>query len=46
MSDDLGNRMKFYEGLNTPDRLMPLCPVIVRLDGCCFHNFTKGLNRP
>ena len=43
-SDALGDRMKMYE--KSGERLMPLLPAIVRLDGVCFHTFTKGLQRP
>lgn len=45
--DSLGDRMKAYEeeGMNMR-RVMPLTPVIVRLDGKAFHSFTKGLKRP
>ena len=43
MGDDLGDRMKRYEG---GDTFMPLLPVLVRLDGKNFSNFTKGLERP
>ena len=45
-SDSLGDRMKFYESLHAPDRLMPLVPAIARLDGVHFHTFTRGLERP
>ena len=44
-NSDLGNRQKFYEGL-TDTHLMPLVPVMVRLDGRCFSRFTKDLERP
>jgi len=43
--DDFGNRMKDYENayrLTLPRRL----PVILRIDGCHFHTFTKGLDKP
>ncbi len=43
---NLGDRIKFYEGRETKNVLMPLLPVIIRLDGKSFHNFTKGLDRP
>jgi len=46
MSDDLGDRMKSYESGATPARFMKTVPVIVRLDGKGFHNWTKGLERP
>lgn len=43
MHDSLGDRMKQYEGENI---LMPLLPVIIRLDGKTFHSFTRGLAKP
>lgn len=46
MNDKLGNRMKAYELAEAGRRLMPLLPVIARIDGRSFHTFTKGLNRP
>lgn len=44
--DELGDRMKTYEKFPRGERLMPLLPVIARLDGKAFHTFTKGLDRP
>lgn len=44
-TDALGDRMKMYEGL-ADRRLLPRVPVLARLDGRGFHNFTKGLQRP
>jgi len=44
--DDFGNRMKGYEGVEAKRRLMPLLPVLCRLDGKGFSRFTKGLERP
>jgi tRNA(His) guanylyltransferase len=46
MSESLGDRMKLYESAEAGRRLMPLLPVIARLDGRAFHNFVRGLNRP
>jgi tRNA(His) 5'-end guanylyltransferase len=43
--DDFGNRMKKYEAVSQ-SVLTTRTPVIMRLDGCAFHTFTKGLNRP
>lgn len=43
--DNLGNRMKGYEGI-TRNFLTKRIPVIIRLDGKAFHTFTKGMNRP
>jgi tRNA(His) guanylyltransferase len=44
-NDSIGDRMKDYERNSLP-KLMPLLPVMCRLDGKNFHNFTKGLERP
>lgn len=43
--DDLGDRMKFYEGLGVHP-LMPKLPVCARLDGRNFHAFTRHAERP
>lgn len=44
--DLLGDRMKMYEGYESDRRLMPLLPVVARLDGAGFSKFTKGMDRP
>lgn len=44
--DSLGDRMKRYEGLETERFLMPGLPTMVRLDGCHFHTYTRGFNKP
>ena len=41
----LGDRMKQYEAVSK-SRLIRRTPVIVRLDGCHFHTFTKGFVKP
>lgn len=44
-NDAFGDRMKGYENsyrILLPKRL----PVIIRIDGCHFHTFTRGLNKP
>jgi tRNA(His) 5'-end guanylyltransferase len=46
MNDDLGDRMKAYEMAEADRRLMPLLPVLARLDGRAFHSFTRTLQRP
>lgn len=46
MNDDLGDRMKMYEGIEAGRRFIPTLPVMARLDGRGFSKFTKGLNRP
>ena len=46
MKDDLGDRMKLYEGAEAGRRLMPLLPVLARIDGRAFHSFTRGMARP
>jgi len=44
--DSLGNRMKAYENQTCGIKMLPLIPVIARLDGKGFSKFTKGLKRP
>lgn len=46
MKDDLGDRMKRYESAEAGRRLMPLLPVLARIDGRAFHSFTRGMDRP
>lgn len=46
MKDDLGDRMKLYESAEAGRRLMPLLPVLARIDGRAFHSFTRGMERP
>lgn len=46
MNDDLGDRMKMYEGVEAGRRFIPTLPVMARMDGRGFSKFTKGLNRP
>lgn len=41
----LSERIKFYESV-TCQRSIPYLPLIVRLDGCHFHTFTKRCNKP
>jgi tRNA(His) 5'-end guanylyltransferase len=43
--DKLGDRMKRYE-LSDDRRLMPLLPIVIRMDGIAFSTFTRGLKRP
>lgn len=43
--DDLGNRMKSYEG-RTRYFLPRRCYTMIRLDGKAFHSYTKGFDRP
>lgn len=46
MDDALGDRMKTLEQAEAGRRFIPLLPVVARLDGKGFHNFTKGMERP
>lgn len=46
MFDTLGDRIKGYENQTCGIKLLPLIPVICRLDGKGFSKFTKGLKRP
>jgi|SRR3990172_4577550 len=43
---DLDNRMKLYEQVESARRFLPLLPVVARLDGKCFHKFTKNMKEP
>ena len=45
-NDSLGNRMKGYENVTCGVKMLPLIPVIARIDGKGFSKFTKGLKRP
>lgn len=42
----LGDWCKWLERNFSPDVMIPKLPVIVRLDGNNFHNYTKGMDRP
>lgn len=42
----LGDRMKLYEAAEAGRRLMPLLPVIARIDGRSFSRFTRDMKRP
>lgn len=44
--DDLGDRMKSYELLETGRRIDPTLPIYARIDGRGFSRFTKGMQRP
>ena len=46
MNDIIGDRMKMYESLSVNDRFLPLVPIIARIDGRAFHNFTRGMKKP
>jgi tRNA(His) guanylyltransferase len=46
MSDDLGDRMKLYEGREAQRRALPRLPIVVRIDGKGFSRWTKGLVYP
>jgi tRNA(His) 5'-end guanylyltransferase len=45
MNDSLGDRMKGYENISRI-YLTRRMPLIIRIDGCHFHTFTKGLKKP
>lgn len=44
--DELGDRMKIYEGAEAGRKFMPLLPIVARMDGRGFSRFTKGMDRP
>lgn len=38
--------MKLYEGIEAGRCFIPLLPIMARVDGRCFHTFTRGMARP
>lgn len=47
MNDDkFGDIQKGYEEKETFRRFSPELPVLARIDGKCFHSYTKGMDRP
>lgn len=46
MTDALGDRCKAFEQAEAGRAAMPGLPLLVRLDGRSFSNFTRGLARP
>jgi tRNA(His) 5'-end guanylyltransferase len=44
--ETLGDWCKWLEKNFSPEIAIPTLPVIIRIDGNNFHNWTKGLNRP
>lgn len=46
VADALGDRMKNYYENRSKTYLTRRVPVLLRLDGCHFHTFTKGLKKP
>lgn len=43
--DQLSIRMKGYE-VTSRTQLTPRMPVIIRIDGCHFHTYTRGFDKP
>lgn len=46
MNDELGDRMKAYERVETSRKYTPNEPIVVRLDGRAFSTFTRGMDKP
>ena len=46
VADKIGNRFKEYYENRSKTYLMRRSNVIVRIDGCHFHNYCKGLQKP
>ena len=44
--DELGDRMKQYEGMEASVTFMPYLPIVARIDGRSFSKFTKPFQRP
>lgn len=45
MIEEIGKRMKRYEEVSN-GILTPRMPVLIRIDGKCFKNYTSGLEKP
>lgn len=45
-NDNIYIRIKNNYESHSQTRLLRRCPVVVRLEGVCFHTFTKGLKKP
>jgi tRNA(His) 5'-end guanylyltransferase len=45
-SDDLGDRMKAYEAVETARTLDPALPIYARIDGRSVSTFTRSMRRP
>jgi tRNA(His) 5'-end guanylyltransferase len=46
MIDKMGDRLKYFEGIEAGRVLIPHLPICVRVDGRAFHTFTRGMKRP
>ena len=46
MQDNLEDRMKMYEDIESKRILIPKLPICIRIDGRGFSKYTKGMNRP
>jgi tRNA(His) 5'-end guanylyltransferase len=44
--ENMGDWCKWLERNFSPEVMIPTLPVIIRIDGNNFHNWTKGLKRP
>lgn len=42
----LGDRMKIYEGVESARKFISMLPIMIRLDGKCFSNWTRNLHKP
>ena len=46
MKDELGDRMKMYEGKEAQREFIPILPILARLDGRAFHTFCHKMEKP
>jgi tRNA(His) guanylyltransferase len=44
--DEMGDRLKAYEAVETERRLDPALPIYARIDGRSFSSLTRGMRRP
>ena len=44
--DSFGDRIKFFEGIETAQHFIPTLPIVIRLDGRSFSSYTRGMAQP
>lgn len=44
--DNIGDKIKTFEKIESARKANPDLPICIRLDGRSFHSFTKGMKRP
>ena len=44
--DNFGDRIKYFEGIETAQHFIPTLPIVIRLDGRSFSSYTHGMTQP